>query len=271
MSGGNRVDSGGFAAERRARIYDLALRNGAVSVSELTETLGVVENTVRRDLDILHQEGKLVRSHGGAVLRERGAPVPHYSQTRDTHMEEKSWIGQAALRHLPQTGLIFTNSGSTTYQLALRLPESRSLQMMTTSLEIATHVASRGALDVHILGGKINPDSLNSTCTMAERELDSLYWDVCFLGVEAVDLAHGVTSSYLDAVHETKIIEHSRKTVILCDSSKFGRVSNVLIAPLKSVDVLITDSGLDPAVAAAFEQAGVQVEIARPSGDVDGG
>ncbi len=233
--------------------------------------LGVVENTVRRDLDILHQEGKLVRSHGGAVLRERGAPVPHYSQTRDTHLEEKSWIGQAALKHVPDTGLIFINSGSTTYQLALRLPESRSLQMMTTSLEVATHVASRAVMDVHILGGKINPDSLNSTCTMAERELDALYWDVCFLGVEAVDLAHGLTSSYLDAVQETKIIEHSRKTVVLCDSSKFGRVSNVLIAPLKLIDVLITDTGLDPAIAAAYEQAGVRLELAGPMGDDSAG
>ena len=78
---------------------------------------------------------------------------------------------------------------------------------------------------------------------------------------------HGVTSSYLDSVHETRIIEHSRKTVILCDSSKFGRVSNVLVASLKAVDVMITDRGLDPAVAAALEQVGVEVELAGPEGN----
>lgn len=258
-----------LAADRRSRIYEYALRNGSVSVSELAEALGVVENTIRRDLDALHEEGKLVRSHGGASVKERGVPVPHYSQTRDTHREEKSWIGRAALKHLPASGLVFTNSGSTTYQLAIRMSENRKVQVATTSLEIAAYLAPRSGADVYILGGRINPDSLSSTCTMADLALDKFYYDVAFIGAEAIDIARGVTSSYMDAVYESRIIEHSRKTVVLCDSSKLGRVSNVEVAPLSAVDVLITDRGLNPEVAAAIRELGVEVELAGPMGDSD--
>lgn len=162
------------------------------------------------------------------------------------------------------------NSGSTTYQLALRMPRSRSLQLVTTSLEIAAFLAPRGLLDVHILGGRVNPDSINSTGSLSEKALDEFYYDVSFIGVEAVDLNHGITSSYLDAAYETKIVEHSRKTVILCDSSKFGRVSNVLMAPVKAVDLLITDCRLDAEIADAYKEAGVEVELAGPMGENNG-
>lgn len=264
-----------FAAERRGRIYEYALRNGSVSVTELADMLGVVENTVRRDLDALHEEGKLLRSHGGATLRERGTPVPHYSQTRDTHLEEKSRIGQAALKYVPQSGLVFINSGSTTYQLALRMPfdvggtpapRRPALQVVTTSLEIAGFLAARVPYDVHILGGRINPDSLNSTGSLSEKALDEFYWDMAFIGVEAVDLSRGITTSYLDS-SEARIIEHSRKTIVLCDSSKFGRISNVLVTPLKAVDVIVTDRNIDSKIARALSEMGIEVDIAGPAGE----
>ena len=258
-----------LAADRRSRIYEHALRNGSVTVTELAQVLGVVENTIRHDLDMLHDEGKLVRSHGGATVKERGAPVPHYSQTRGTHVEEKSWIGRAAIKYLPELGLVFANSGSTIYQMAFRMPENQKMQMVTTSLEIAAFLAPRDVCDVHILGGKIIPDSLSSTCSLANEVLDKLYWDVAFIGVEAIDLANGITSSYLDATHETQVIEHSRKTVVLCDSSKFSRVSNVRIAPLSAVDVVITDTGASPDLVAAIRELGVEVELAGPIEEAD--
>ncbi len=262
------VNDGGerLAAERRNRIYDLALRSRFVSVSELARSLGVVENTIRRDLDVLHSEGKLVRSHGGAVLRERGMPVPRYAETRGTHMQEKSWIGRAAAPHVPVSGLIFINSGSTTYEMALRMVEDRPVQVVTSSLEIAMLLARRG-LAVHMLGGRINAESMSTTCSVGESALERYYWDVAFVGVEALDIDCGITSSYVDQEYEAGVFERSRRRIVLCDSSKFGRVSNVVIAPTSAIDLIITDVGVGDDAVSRFREAGVEVEIAGPEGE----
>ena len=89
ITGGN----GLIAAERRRRVYELALRNGSVNVSDLADLLGVAAATIRRDLNVLDSEGKLVRSHGGAMVRPGLVTRPEYADTRDSYMMEKAAIG----------------------------------------------------------------------------------------------------------------------------------------------------------------------------------
>jgi len=264
----NGEDDGGqrLAAERRNRIYDIALRTRFVSVSELAKSLGVVENTIRRDLDVLHTEGKLVRSHGGAVLKERGMPVPRYAETRDTHLQEKSWIGRAAARHVPRSGLIYVNSGSTTYQMALRMPADGVAEVVTNSLEIALLLSERG-VGVHVLGGKVNSESSSTTPSDGESALDRFYWDVAFVGVEALDVERGITSSYIGREYETGVLARSRMRIALCDSSKFGRVTNSVIAPISDIDLIISDTGLGSETVSRLKAAGVEVELAGPEGE----
>lgn len=166
---GRRTRGGALiAAERRRRIYDLALRRGAVSVSELAAALRVAENTIRNDLDALEREGKLQRSHGGAVLKDQGRPAPPYQEMRVSHLVEKSWIGQAAARFLPDTGSVFINSGSTAYQLALNIREGMGFQVTTNSPEIAVLIASNTSVPVDLLGGRMLRDSLETDGSLSE-------------------------------------------------------------------------------------------------------
>jgi len=104
-----------MVAERRRRIYRLAVQHGAVKVARLARELGVGLNTIRNDLDCLEREGKLVRSHGGAIVKEFPSIRPPYSETRSANMDQKARIGEAAVRFVPEQGSIFLGGGSTVY------------------------------------------------------------------------------------------------------------------------------------------------------------
>lgn len=267
---GQRAASGNtstmITAERRRRILDLALQQGAVSVSDLAAGLSVAENTIRNDLDNLCREGKLVRSYGGAIVKETGLPVLPYSQIRDANMRQKSWIAAEAIKSMPETGRVFINAGSTTYQLALRLQERHRVDVTTNSPEIAVHLASNTAAQVELIGGKMVKDSLETDGTLSAEALDRLYWDAAFMGISAIDTDHGITSINLACAGlERQILEASRRVIGLCDSSKLGRFSNARAGDTGLIDVLITDNGAKPALIEALSNTGIQVVVVGPS------
>lgn len=256
-----------IAAERRRKIYEAALRNGSVSVSDLAASLGVAENTVRSDLDALEQDGKLLRAHGGAVLKDHGQPAPPYSQSRVTHLREKSWIGAAAARYLPDSGTVFINAGSTTHQLALNIRETHNLQVTTNSPEIATLLTGNPSVVVDMLGGRMLRDSAETDGSLSSEALESLYWDVVFYGMTAIDAQHGITSTSLQAAMlDRQVLSHGRLIVGLCDSAKFGFYANAIVGALSLLNVLVTDAHVPEQGINMLRDQGVEVVVAGAHG-----
>ncbi len=256
------------ATERRRRIYSWAAQYGSVKVNQVSEALGVGENTIRNDLDALQNEGKLVRVHGGAVLKDSAVLRRPYAETRATRMAEKSLIGAAALALVPDSGTVFLGSGSTMYQLVTRFPRSKSLHVVTNSLENALSLAADGVVSVDFLGGSIRADALESDCTLSEEALLDLHWDVAFMGAHAVDVARGITTDdRVTARWEKTVIEHGRQVILLCDSSKLGQYSYAQTGPVSMIDVLVTDSGADAELVRCFEKEGVRVVVAGQGGE----
>lgn len=265
MSSGNgrRQRNGAIAAERRQFISDLIMRLGSVSVSDLSEKFGVVENTIRSDLDELVREGKVSRVHGGAVLKTSALPSLPYTETREAHTLEKAGIGAAAVAHVPETGSIYISSGSTAYQFASRIPEGKKIHVLTSALQTAYHLVSARIASVTFLGGAISPETYGSDLSVSEPVLDRLYWDITFMGAAAIDLNRGITTVDIhSADSDRKLIEHGSKLVVLCDSSKFGRFSHAQIGPVSLIDTLITDSGASPDFVSALREMGVEVVVA---------
>ncbi|MCL5103409.1 MAG: DeoR/GlpR family DNA-binding transcription regulator [Armatimonadetes bacterium] len=268
-----RANSGrnAFAAERRRNIFELATRMGSVNVSELAELMHVTTNTVRNDLDILEKEGKLVRSHGGAMIKDAGNPLPPYSQTRGAHMVEKAWIGSTALNYIPDTGSLFIGGGSTTYQMVTRMSENSRLRVVTNAPAVAVYLASNALANTYMLGGHVQHETLSVDSTWCPEVLDRLHFDFHFAGVEAIDVERGITcSDEADEVAlQTKMIELSGKLIVLCDSSKIGRVAYMRVCPVSSIDVLITDPNVERGIVEELTQQGVEVVIAGPHGPND--
>lgn len=252
-----------IAAERRRRIYEIALKEGSVVVGDLARTLNVAENTIRNDLNVLNKEGKLIRSHGGAVVAENSSFSIPYTQTKDAHLEEKAQIGRVAASLIPTHGSIFINAGSTTYQMVIRMPESPSLHVTTNSPEIALYLTSNMICKVDLIGGGMVQESLETDGALSDEILDSLYWESCFLGISAIDSLRGITSINMQiALLERKVMEHSGKVYVLADSSKFNTFSRAKAGPVNMADYLITDSKADLTFVRDIEAAGVKVIIA---------
>lgn len=256
---GNDSHKGMIAAERRRKIYEIALKEGSVTVGNLAGLMSVAENTVRNDLDILHTEGKLIRSHGGAVVTESSSFTMPYTQTRDAHIEEKSRIGEAAVSLIPSTGSIFINAGSTAYQMVIRMQKSPSLHVTTNSPEIALYLTSNMICRVDLIGGCMVQESLETDGSLADDILENLYWESSFLGVSAIDAVRGITSINMQiALLEKRVMEHSEKVVVLCDSSKFNRFSRAKAGGLNMISILVTDSAADEAFIQEISAFGIK-------------
>lgn len=254
-----------IAEDRRRKIVERVLKQGSVTVNELADTLKVGGNTIRRDLDVLDREGRLRRSYGGAVALNTASPRPPYSQTRNEYLLEKSWIGEAAVSYVPAAGSVFLGSGSTTYQLATRWSPESQIRVLTNSLEIALCLVSGGLASVDFPGGNIQREGLESDMSMSREILDGLYWDVTIMGVEAIDLARGITAlDRAGADLQRMIIQHGGRVIILCDSSKLNRFAYARVGPVSMIDVLITDPGISPETIRALNLQGVEVVVAAP-------
>lgn len=252
-----------IAVERRRRIYKCALEKGAVNVVELAALFGVAENTIRNDLHALDAEGSLVRSYGGAVLKESARPAEPYSSTRQANMLQKSAIGEAAARYLPETGSVFINAGSTTRQLASLIPQGSLIHVTTNSPEIALYLISEKGVEVELLGGHLEPESLETNGSLSESVLINQYWDMAYIGISALDLVHGITSINRQiSILENTIITHSRRVVGLCDSSKFNRYAYSKAGTVDMLDVLVTDSGISGELGLEIKGLGVELVIA---------
>lgn len=255
-----------FAAARRRRVYEMALQDGSVNVSALAQALGTSSATIRRDLNALEKLGVLTRSFGGAVVNKDAVTRPLYALTRDTHMREKAWIGAAAAQFVPDSGTVFIAGGTTTRELAVRIPEGLRLHVVTTSVDVACSLVSRDLATVHLLGGLLRSDTFTTNCS-ADPALEMLYWDVTFLGVAGLSVERGLSTVDHDgALCMRKIIERGNRLVLLCDSSKLGCHSHAQVGPVTLADVLITDIEASPDTVEEIRALGVEVVVAGEHG-----
>ncbi len=251
--------------ERRRRIAAWVDRHGAANVGQLAEALGVGANTIRRDLDVLAQEGKLIRSHGGAVACEKPLTRLPYVQVRHEHAEEKSWIARAALELLPEHGSVFLADGTTVQAFALEIPRETQVHVVTNSVQIAVRLITETGATVELLGGKVRPELLATDCSLATEALETLFWDIAFVGAAALDVTSGITErDAVEARRQRKFMERATRVVALCDSSKLGRCSYARVGPLTLLDVVVTDWKAPKEVVRAFHEAGVEVVLAEP-------
>ena len=261
-----RNTNGLIAAERRRKIYAMTLESGSVNVSDLCREFRVQPNTIRNDLQVLQTEGKVIRAHGGAVVKELEVPRLPYGQMAKTHLQEKAWIGQAALAHLPTNGSIFLSSGSTVFELAKRLPANWPGHIVTNSPYVAIQVSTNTTAHVDLLGGSV-VEGVFCDCSLSEEALRTFYWDVTFSGAAAIDMNRGITAiNRSAAVLDRIVFGRGSKVVVLCDSSKFGRLSYVESGPVSVIDVLVTDTGIDRVILEELRSQGIEVALAGPSG-----
>lgn len=246
--------------ERRRAILEALRLDGRVLVEDLAKRFRTSHVTIRKDLEILHSTGKVHRTHGGALPSHEGAlEDPTLREKEKLHRKEKSLIASAAALMVEEGQVVILDSGTTTTAIARALRDHKNLTIITNALNIAAELTG-SSLDVILTGGTLRKNSFSLVGPIAEETLRRLNADILFLGVDGFDVRYGLsTPNLLEAKVNRAMMEISRTTVVVCDSSKFGRRSLSLIAPPTDVHRVITDRAAPKGDIDRLRKAGIHI------------
>jgi DeoR family transcriptional regulator, fructose operon transcriptional repressor len=251
-----------LAEERRHRILEILSQTakGAVSVAELSESLGVSGMTIRRDLEWLEDASLLSRVHGGAVATRLASDEKSFTQRGREHGQQKELIGRLAAEMVGDGESIILDAGTTTHQIARALGTRHDLVVITNALPVAEELARWPAIQTIVLGGILKQRELCMVGPMVTQELARLSVDKAFISTSALSIEMGASDPDLrESEVKQAMIRAAREVILVADSSKWGQRALIQVAPLRSVHRLVTDDGLDPAALAVLEAEGVSV------------
>jgi DeoR/GlpR family transcriptional regulator of sugar metabolism len=251
-------------AERHKKIQSELEKNGFVSVSELSDRLGISVSTVRRDLIDLEKMGLAVRTRGGAGQAGHELTIVAEESSRAArHAEQKQKIGARAAVMVENSGCIVLDAGTTTLEFAKRLKPKKPLRVITDGLQIAYELRDRENVIVLLTGGILKPDLNNLYGEFAEKMLSHMHAQVCVMGAIGLSHREGLTKHDIEALPvRRKMIEISHRLICVADSSKFDVTGLVTICPIERIHTLITDRRIRREYKAALEEVGIEVIIA---------
>jgi len=246
--------------ERKRKISQFIRENKKATVAELSKLFGVSRSTIRRDLEELDEQGVIQRAHGGAIIVERAAPEPPIIQRMAENEEEKRRIGRAAAELVRDGETVFLGSGTTTMEVARNLVDRNNLTVITNALNIANLFAGKSNITVIVVGGLLRHSELSMIGHITEQVLKELHADKVIMGMRAISVHHGLTNDYLpETMTDRAIINLSSEVILVADHTKFGKVSTALVAPVTSVDKIVTDKSTSPDIVEELRRLGVEV------------
>lgn len=247
--------------QRRLRLRELIRSQRFVSIPDLREALDVSESTIRRDLDQLEMEGEARRTHGGVFFTGDASAMNHFADRRDGQWERKRQVAIAASQLIDDHDTLLLDGGSTAYELARQLV-GRPLQVVTNSLPLANLFASSDQADLVMLGGYVHSRTSVSLGPYANEMLNSLNVQKAILSIAGCDHRGYYNSNLLLVETERAMMKCADQTIVVADSSKFGRSSLARLCELKDVQTVVTDQGLSVESKNQLEKAGVQLVLA---------
>ncbi|MHB8133497.1 MAG: DeoR/GlpR family DNA-binding transcription regulator [Anaerolineaceae bacterium] len=249
--------------QRHQTIINLLEDLGAVTVSDLVKEFKVSEMTIRRDLDILENQGLLRRVHGGAVSRRGRSYEPPFMLRTSENLDNKIRISQAAANLIQNGDSITLDVGTTTLEIARHLQNKQDLTVITPSLQIANELINHPGIRLILTGGILRIGELSMVGHLAERIFEDFFVDKLFLGAGAVDLKTGVSEFNIeDALVKRAMVKSAKSVVLVADSSKFNQVAFTSIVPLSEIHTIITDKELDPHLATQIQAKGLELILA---------
>lgn len=249
--------------ERRNRILELLIVNRAITVKELCDSLETSEATIRRDLTIMEEEGKLERTHGGAVLNidvfldnEEIYPMKEQMQS-----SEKASIAAKAFEFIKDNDSILLDSGTTTQELARLIGKSDlKITVITNSTTCSSLLVNNPNLELILLGGKVRLKTLAVVGTTAIEMLKRLHVNKAFVAVNGINVEDGLMTPDLEEAEiKRAMINSAKERFVLADHSKFKRLAMCKIAPVTMVDCVITDAQTDQTMIEKLELNDVKV------------
>lgn len=230
--------------ERRALIIEALSQSEDVDVEQLAMELQVSSMTIRRDLKALEAEGKVIRTHGSAVLKQSLINESAFKEKETKNNDEKRKIAEEAIKLVREHTTLLLDSGTTTLEIAKLLKEKRNITVITNDIQIAAELLD-SQLTVMMTGGILQRKIGALAGSITEEFLNGIHVDLLFLGAHAIDFDAGVTAPAYDKAYVKKrMITASERTWLVADASKINQKSFTRVCHLEELDGFITDRRL---------------------------
>ena len=248
--------------ERHQYILERLKKEGSVKVLDLCQALNVSSVTIRKDLQLLEDKALLFRTHGGGTLSNPYTADRPVNEKEKIRSGEKLSIGEMAAGLVQPNDCIIIASGTTVLSLARSLQPRGNLTVITAALNVALELIHHPEIEVIQLGGLLRKSSSSVTGTYAEKILDDFSCSKLFLGVDGIDEEFGLTTTnMMEAQLNRKMIQAAQKTIVLADSSKFGKRGFGKICGLEDIEQVITDRNISDHMVETLKGIGIEVTI----------
>lgn len=223
-------------------ISQINIHNKVLS-SDLSARLNVSEDTIRRDLNELTDTGQIIKVHGGAISKSFHFP---YSERDVYKKEEKKEIARKAVQLIEDGMLVIAGGGTTMIELARLIPNNVYCTFLTISPVVAIELGEHPNVNVHLIGGKLSPDTQILVGAQVIHQLSEIQADLCFMGTNSLSITKGITDSDWEAVQVKKaMIRSAQQTVILSIAEKLDSIQKIKVCDLSDLTHLITDLNPD--------------------------
>ena len=250
--------------KRHALIMEALFKKSSVSVAELAGMLNVSSVTVRKDLTELEKENKLYRSHGHAIIINPFTSNRSVLEKEKLFPEEKNLIGREAAKLITTDDSIIIASGTTVHALARNIVPKHRLTAVSASLQVSETLSQNESIDIIQLGGMLRHSSLSVVGQYSKQILENCSFSKLFIGVDGIDFDYGFpTTDMREAELNRKMMQAAQKTIVLADSSKFGKRGFAKIGDMEEIDVVITDASISPGDAFKLTELGIDLIIAK--------
>ncbi|MBN2050198.1 MAG: DeoR/GlpR transcriptional regulator [Spirochaetales bacterium] len=243
---------------REQKIIDLIMEDTLISVAELSGILGVSQVTVRSDFQNLSEKGYLVKTEKGVLPAFHPAVI----EREKSHYHEKERIARYAASLVESGDTIMIEAGTTTSLIARFLFSKRDIHIVTNSALVLPYGRVHPSLHIVLLGGEFRPSTESFVGPVTITELANFHVRLAFVGTDGFTVEKGLTTHLLEGAEVVrKMSEQSIETVLLADSSKYGRAGFVKVLPIEKANTIVTDTSLDSDAAGRIQDLGIDLRL----------
>lgn len=247
-----------LTTHRKQQILSLLKRDGQVVAKDVSQSIGVSEDTIRRDLREMAKDGLLQRVHGGAL--PASPAVADFAGRERLTPEGKIAIGRAAAKMIQAGQVVILDGGTTARQVARHLSQDLKATIITHSPTIALELVNHPGVEVLLIGGRLFKHSVVAVGAVAAKAIAQVHADTFFMGVTGVHPKTGLTTGdYEEAAIKRALSHAAAETIVLASSEKLNAASAYEVVPLAEISGIITERSADAALTSPYEQLGIAV------------
>lgn len=252
-----------LAQKRHQQILTLLESAGTVRTIDLAREFGVTDETIRRDLQILADNGQVMRVHGGASSLNGRPKLQSFTERRSINVEKKRAIGRAALQFLTPGKTYAFDSSTTVFELVCNLPDL-PYRVVTNAYAVIDHLIAREEIELISTGGRYHPKTQTFNGSNSYHSIRRHNINIAFVSCVGLDSRQGASEGFEEqAIFKETLIQMAERTVLLVDSTKLNQRSEYFFGSIEQISQIVTDADADPAITRELIAAGCSVILAE--------